>query len=141
MSNLLHDSVNVGVEVVLSAPFGDVVMEYTDRPVVLASAGIGIRRWQAGCPAWRKRVRSEKSCSSMATWLLTAPGPIETEASHRDVFSRFMDVREVDLPEDAEYYLCGPVVFMQSVRTALVARGVPPKDIQYEVFGPAEPRA
>lgn len=77
----------------------------------------------------------------MATWLLTAPGPIETEASHRDVFSRFMDVREVDLPEDAEYYLCGPVVFMQSVRTALVARGVPPKDIQYEVFGPAEPRA
>ncbi|WP_246848572.1 hypothetical protein [Pseudarthrobacter sp. NIBRBAC000502772] len=42
MSNLLHDSVNVGDEVVLSAPFGDVVMEYTDRPVVLASAGIGI---------------------------------------------------------------------------------------------------
>ncbi|WP_104062540.1 FAD-binding oxidoreductase [Arthrobacter sp. 4R501] len=40
--NLLHDSVNVGDEVVLSAPFGDVVMEYTDRPVVLASAGIGI---------------------------------------------------------------------------------------------------
>ena len=42
MSNLLHDEVQEGDEVVLSAPFGDVVLEYTDRPVVLASAGIGI---------------------------------------------------------------------------------------------------
>ena len=42
MSTLLHDEVQVGDEVVLSAPFGDVVMEYTDRPLVLASAGIGI---------------------------------------------------------------------------------------------------
>jgi nitric oxide dioxygenase len=47
-----------------------------------------------------------------------------------------MDVRAVDLPDDAEYYLCGPVAFMQSVRTALIAAGVPVKDIQYEVFGP-----
>ena len=42
MSNLLHQDVHVGDEVVLSAPFGDVVLEYTDRPLVLASAGIGI---------------------------------------------------------------------------------------------------
>ena len=42
MSNLLHNEVQVGDEVVLSAPFGDVVLEYTDRPLVLASAGIGI---------------------------------------------------------------------------------------------------
>ncbi|MBC7989799.1 MAG: hypothetical protein H7Y19_09490 [Luteimonas sp.] len=40
--NLLHSRVNVGDEIVLSAAFGDVVLEYTDRPVVLASAGIGI---------------------------------------------------------------------------------------------------
>ena len=42
MSTLLHDDVQVGDEVVLSAPFGDVVLEYTDRPLVMASAGIGI---------------------------------------------------------------------------------------------------
>jgi nitric oxide dioxygenase len=47
-----------------------------------------------------------------------------------------MHVRDVDPPEDARYYLCGPVVFMQSVGTALIARGFPSKDIQYEVFGP-----
>jgi nitric oxide dioxygenase len=32
----------VGDKVVRLAPFGDVVLEYTDRPLVLASAGIGI---------------------------------------------------------------------------------------------------
>ena len=47
-----------------------------------------------------------------------------------------MDVGAVDLPDDAEYYLCGPLPFLKSVRSALVAGGVPAKDIQYEVFGP-----
>ncbi|MDQ0866843.1 ferredoxin-NADP reductase [Arthrobacter globiformis] len=36
MSNFLHDNVQVGDEVTLSAPFGDVVLEYTNRPLVLA---------------------------------------------------------------------------------------------------------
>jgi nitric oxide dioxygenase len=42
----------------------------------------------------------------------------------------------VDLPDDAEYYLCGPLPFLKSVRSGLVAKGVPAKDIQYEMFGP-----
>lgn len=42
VSNLLHASVNVGDEVVLSVPFGDVVLKPGDRPIVFASAGIGI---------------------------------------------------------------------------------------------------
>ena len=47
-----------------------------------------------------------------------------------------MDLDAVDLPDDATYYLCGPLPFMQAVRSALLARGVAPRDIQYEVFGP-----
>ena len=47
-----------------------------------------------------------------------------------------MDLDQVDLPDDAGYVLCGPVPFMQAVRSALIERGVPPRDIQYEVFGP-----
>ena len=42
----------------------------------------------------------------------------------------------MELPDDAEYYLCGPLPFLKSVRSGLVAGGVPAKDIQYEVFGP-----
>ena len=47
-----------------------------------------------------------------------------------------MDLSEVDLPDGAAYYLCGPLPFMQAIRTALLGRGVPQEDIQYEVFGP-----
>jgi nitric oxide dioxygenase len=47
-----------------------------------------------------------------------------------------MDLGQVKLPEDATYYLCGPLPFMQAVRSTLLERGVAPRDIQYEVFGP-----
>ncbi len=51
-------------------------------------------------------------------------------------FAGTMDLSQVDLPAGAGYYLCGPIPFMQAVRSALIDQGVPPQDIQYEVFGP-----
>lgn len=47
-----------------------------------------------------------------------------------------MYLSEVDLPGDATYCLCGPLPFLQAVRGALIDRGVPARDIQYELFGP-----
>ena len=44
--------------------------------------------------------------------------------------------RRSTCPTTPRYYLCGPLPFMQAVRSALIERGVPPRDIQYEVFGP-----
>ncbi|WP_427129424.1 globin domain-containing protein [Pseudarthrobacter sp. S9] len=159
MSSLLHDEVQVGDEVVLSVPFGDVVLEYTDRPVVLASAGIGItpmagmlshlvksgsqRRVMllhaddsAASFPLREQVSqdlAQLTDGSLHTWFLE---PSEGGTAADNEFSGFMDVDAVELPDDAEYYLCGPLPFLQAVRSALVARGVPAKDIQYEVFGP-----
>src|SRR5256885_2166059 len=52
------------------------------------------------------------------------------------VFAGMMDLSQVDLPDNGTYYLCGPLPFMQAVRSALIERKVPPEDIQYEVFGP-----
>ena len=45
-------------------------------------------------------------------------------------------VNELDLPDNAEYYLCGSVPFMQHVRSGLLDRGVDAADISYEIFGP-----
>ncbi|MET3951520.1 globin domain-containing protein [Arthrobacter sp. UYEF36] len=159
MSKLLHNEVRVGDEVVLSAPFGDVVMEYTDRPLVLASAGIGITP-MAGMLSHlvksgsqrqvvllhaddseesfplRGQVREDLGTlpdGTLKTWFLN---PTVGGTASGSEFSGFMDVGAVDLPDDAEYYLCGPLPFLKSVRSALVAGGVPAKDIQYEVFGP-----
>jgi nitric oxide dioxygenase len=51
------------------------------------------------------------------------------------VFPGLMDLSQVTLPDDAVYYLCGPLPFMQAIRNALIERRVRPEDIQYEVFG------
>ena len=161
MSTLLHNEVQVGDEVVLSAPFGDVVLEYTDRPLVLASAGIGITPMagmlshlvksgsqrqvmllhaddsEASFPL-RGQVREDLAAladGTLKTWFLN-PTESAAEGGTASGFSGFMDVSAVELPDDAEYYLCGPLPFLKSVRSALVAGGVPAKDIQYEVFGP-----
>lgn len=159
VSNFLHSEVRVGDEIVLSAPFGDVVLEYTDRPVVLASAGIGVtpmagmishivksgsqRRVMvlhadnsAASFALQGQIREDLAKlpdASMTTWFVEPAGPTQTADGE---LVGFMDVSAVELPADAEYYLCGPLVFMQSVRSHLIARGIPAKDIQYEVFGP-----
>ena len=42
VSTLLHDEVDVGDVLTLSLPYGDVVLDDAGRPVVFASAGIGI---------------------------------------------------------------------------------------------------
>ncbi|WXK94771.1 FAD-binding oxidoreductase [Pseudarthrobacter quantipunctorum] len=157
MSNLLHNDVKVGDEVVLSAPFGDVVLEYTDRPVVMASAGIGVTPMAGmlshlvksgsqrqvmllhaddspGSFPLRRQVTEDLallSDGSMHTWFLN-----QDQDSGSSSFTGFMDVAAVELPLDAEYYLCGPLPFLQSVRSSLISKGVPAKDIQYEVFGP-----
>lgn len=39
------------------------------------------------------------------------------------------------LPVDADYYLCGPIPFMQEQHRALVARGIKPEQIHSEAFG------
>lgn len=158
VSNLLHSSVEVGDEVVLSAPFGDVVLAPGGRPVVFASAGIGITPMagmishlaqsestrsvtllhadnSAGSFALRDQVRADLAGladASLTNWFIE-PSPGQTPSGE---FAGFMDLSTVELPDDAEYYLCGPLAFMQSVRSSLILRGVPAKDIQYEVFGP-----
>ena len=158
VSNLLHSTVGVGDEVVLSAPFGDVVLQPGGRPVVFASAGIGITPMagmishlaqaasnrsvtllhadnSASSFALQGQVRADLSRlreGSLISWFMEpTPGqPLGQE------FAGFMNLTSLELPVDAEYYLCGPLPFMQSVRSALIARDVPAKDIQYEVFGP-----
>lgn len=157
VSNLLHQDVAVGDQVVLSAPFGDVVLDYSDRPAVLASAGIGITP-MAGMLSHLAKAGSQRTVrmlhadfspdtfalraqitedlgklpdAALTAWFEQPPA-----SAAEGELAGFMNVDDVELPPDAEYYLCGPVAFMQSVRSALIGHGVPAKDIQYEVFGP-----
>ncbi|MFF9060179.1 globin domain-containing protein [Streptomyces sp. NPDC101213] len=159
MSALLHDSVGVGDVLTLSVPYGDVVLDDSGRPVVFATAGIGIapvagmlsHLAKAGSalditvlhadldePSFplRRQVVSdvlELRRAAVYAWYEKSTQSMEPL---NGVFQGLMDPTAVDLPDNALYYLCGPLPFMQAVRGKLLERGVAPKDIQYEVFGP-----
>jgi nitric oxide dioxygenase len=158
VSNYLCDSVQVGDVLTMSLPFGDVVLE-DSRPAVFLSAGIGITPmagmldhlrvagsrlpvtmlhadWNEESFALRRQVAECVQAlpgGRMHVWYEQgAHSELPVEGVHEGV----MDVRAVDLPDGATFYLCGPLPFLQGVRSALIDRGVPPRDIQYEVFGP-----
>ncbi|GGC96015.1 hemin transporter [Tersicoccus solisilvae] len=159
VSTLLHDDVAVGDRLTLSLPYGDVVLDDSGRPVVFASAGVGITpmagmlshlvKAHSGLPitvlhadareqsfALRSQVdRDVAALPNASLHLWYEDGPESTLAA-ASVHAGFMSVDDVDLPDGAVYYLCGPLPFMQALRSALLERGVPAADIQYEVFGP-----
>ena len=158
MSNLLHDGVDVGDVVTLSLPFGDVVLD-DSRPAVFASAGIGITPMagmlshlvnagshldvtllhadtdEAGW-ALRQQVVDDVRALDDGTVHVWFERGEECSLPVDGVHAGTMDLDQVDLPDGAIYYLCGPLPFMKAVRSELIDRGISPQDIQYEVFGP-----
>jgi nitric oxide dioxygenase len=159
VSNLLVDTVDVGDTLTMSLPFGDVVLDDSGRPVVFMSAGIGITPMAgmlshlvaAGSHLDVRLLHADLDESSFAlrqqvveavrslpdgqvhVWYENGgDSRLEVDSAHAGV----MDLDHVQLPDGAAYYLCGPLPFMKAVRSALLDRGVPARDIQYEVFGP-----
>ena len=159
VSTILHEQVGIGDVLTLSLPYGDVVLDDSGRPVVFASAGIGIAPMAgmishlvtAGSGlsitllhadldepsfALRRQVVTDILAlrnSSLHVWYEKGAATNEPLTS---VHEGLMNLADVELPDDAIYYLCGPLTFMQAVRGSLLERGVVPRDIQYEVFGP-----
>jgi nitric oxide dioxygenase len=53
-----------------------------------------------------------------------------------DVNTGLVDPDRIPLAPDAHVHLCGPLPFMNHVRSGLLRRGVRGDQIAYEVFGP-----
>ena len=66
------------------------------------------------------------------------PGPGDILGRDYDLAGRLSPavITALDLPRDAEAYLCGPSAFMADVSAALVAGGLRAARIRTEVFGP-----
>ncbi|MET9342956.1 globin domain-containing protein [Nonomuraea sp. NPDC003804] len=153
VSTLLHATVGAGDELTLSAPFGDVCLEEGDAPLVLVSAGIGctpmaaMLEHLAATGSTRRvlllhadRARADHALREDMERLADAlPGAERIfwyEEADGDARTGLMDLTGVAIPEGAVTYMCGPLPFMRDVRAQLVAAGVAPRDIHYEVFGP-----
>jgi nitric oxide dioxygenase len=159
VSTFLHERVQVGDELTMSVPYGDVVLDDGGRPVVFVSAGIGVTPMagmishlvaagshltvmllhadanEASFPLRRQLVDdlARLPGSALHVWYEDGSG---SELPVTGAHTGMMDLTQIELPQNAVYYLCGPIAFMQAIRGALLERGVGVRDIQYEVFGP-----
>jgi nitric oxide dioxygenase len=159
VSNLLCDSVQPGDVLTLSLPFGDVVLDDSGRPVVFISAGIGIapmagmmsnlvaagsqlsaQLWHADRDeasfALRQQVLEDLRALPNGQAHVWYENGAHSALPVDGVHAGYLDLADVELPEGAAYHLCGGLPFLRAVRAALIDRGVPARDIQYEVFGP-----
>ncbi|GAA3160165.1 MULTISPECIES: globin domain-containing protein [Streptomyces] len=171
VSGHLHDHVHEGDTLRVSAPFGEVVLDEGDRPLLFATAGIGCtpaigmlsHLAAAGSPrriiaahadrtpathAFRDDLRqlTGKLPNATAEVWYEQPGP-EATGARADaagsgdepaptVRQGRMDLGALEIPPGTVAYLCGPVPFMKAARAQLLAAGVRPADLHYEVFGP-----
>ncbi|WP_425219381.1 globin domain-containing protein [Ralstonia solanacearum] len=162
VSNWLHENARQGEVLLVSQPYGDFVPQLaTDNPIVLMSAGVGITPMIAalntlvGQNVARKVVFSHASRTAshvahaddleraarvlpdFEAHVFLESGEAEAFASRpaqpgRMTVDAFLDGKVAD----ADFYLCGPLPFMQAQRAALLAGGVPAASIHREVFGP-----
>lgn len=154
VSGHLHAHVREGSTLELSAPYGDLVLEDTDAPLLLASAGIGVtpviamldQLARTGHAAPVTVVHGDRSPAEHALRSdhVAYAGKLKNASVHfwyeedapESAHTGIVDLSAVTIAPGTQAYLCGPLPFMRSVRTQLLERGLPAADIHYEVFGP-----
>jgi ferredoxin-NADP reductase/MOSC domain-containing protein YiiM/ferredoxin len=164
VSGYLHTRIAVGDRVDVGAPRGTFILDDGSAPVLLISAGIGATPVLAMLHAlaaersereiwWVHGARSahDHPFAAEARTLLDAlpnarvhvcfsrPGPDDVEGRDYDGAGRVTGARlaELDLPSDAQAYVCGPAPFMDDISAGLAALGVEAARIHTEPFGPA----
>ncbi|MGG1946237.1 NO-inducible flavohemoprotein [Trinickia sp. NRRL B-1857] len=163
LSTLLHEGVEEGSIVEVTAPMGDFHLDRTkSTPVVLVSGGVGITPMMSmlstlAAEGSARRVAFVHACRNgkvhaFKQWLAQTVqaqpnvsravfyeevGPADKQGVDYDFEGRidFSRIAEQAVLPDADYYLCGPMAFMEVQRDALVALGVDPARIHSEVFG------
>jgi MOSC domain-containing protein YiiM/ferredoxin-NADP reductase/ferredoxin len=160
----LREHVQVGDALDVSAPRGSFILQSGERPVVLLSAGIGatpvlamlhalaatpstrpvwwlhgardgqhhpfaaeVRRLMLALPHGRSYVCYSRPGDDTITKDFEAAGHLS-----RSVFDA------VEVPPDADVYVCGPTRFMGEMKEALATLGVAPERMHVELFTGSE---
>jgi ferredoxin-NADP reductase/MOSC domain-containing protein YiiM len=166
VSPWLHTNLAVGDIVQAAQARGDFVLRQSDRPLLLAGAGIGV----TPLLAMLHRLAASMH-QAPVIWLQVAKGPdhrpfaaevagllaaLPASTSHifyttdqRTIASSFAHeqihqgrpdatgLRALALTPDIDAYVCGPSAFMTAMTTALAELGVDPDHIHTEAFGPS----
>ncbi|MEG2039085.1 MAG: FAD-binding oxidoreductase [Oscillospiraceae bacterium] len=158
VSALMCDTVKKGDVVQITAPSGKFVLKESAAPLVLIGGGIGITPMitmaasasNTGRPvhliysaqnsyrhAFKEEISRlvEKSDNIKLTTIYTRPLPDDKLGVNHDLEGRLtQDWVNNELPQDGEYYFCGPTPFMKSVYHFLKEKGIPREAVNFEVF-------
>ena len=162
ISNYLHEKLEQGGTVQVSNPYGEFVLQETQRPVVLISGGVGITPMQAMLETLTAQTPSREThfvhgaldelhhAFKSKLDALAASGKVQAHTFYEniEVSSKAqnthqglinIDAIKTDLPlTDAEFYICGPLAMMKAVYKQLKELQVNDDQIFYEVFGPSK---
>ncbi|RKD25009.1 nitric oxide dioxygenase [Ammoniphilus oxalaticus] len=164
VSTYLHNHIEEGDQLQLSAPAGDFFLDTTKKtPVVLLSAGVGltplvsmlntlvdypdrqvifIHSTQSGnYHAMKEHVQNVVLENNHIRSFFCYQNPTQADR----VTNQFDKEGYIDLgwlqsvlpSNQADFYFCGPVSFMKGIYSALKEWGVPTENIHFEFFGPA----
>jgi nitric oxide dioxygenase len=168
VSNLLHDSMEVGDTLEVAPPCGEFFLdthERSARPLVLLAGGVGVTPilciLQAALEAKpdREIVFIHGSLNEEAHAFRKSVDALAQKHSGLKAFYRYSDPAKPGITRsgnvstgfideavigslasvpDADYYFCGPEPFMAGVYQALKKNGVPSAQIHFEFFGPLQ---
>ncbi|SDR78744.1 nitric oxide dioxygenase [Halopseudomonas litoralis] len=160
VSNFLHDQVQVGDELNLTAPSGSFVLNQQQRPLVLLTGGVGITpaismlqpalesgrqvhflhgALNSRTHAFRAHVDALAQQHDNLKISYVYSDPLEDDQAHG---TGFFDQQKLSamLPDsaDVDVYFLGPKAFMQNCQKMLNELGIPAENQRYEFFGPLE---
>lgn len=147
VSTQLWKELQVGDVVEISLPAGDLVLDTAaDTPVVLISAGIGVTPMlgmldhlvAAGAtrPVLVLHADRAADVDVFRADREEAAAALAEGRSRTWYEPELMNLSEVDLPADADYYLCGANPFLQAIRAQLTETGIDKSRVHFELFSP-----
>lgn len=154
VSNYLHDELQIGETLLLSAPAGDfalnkALIHQNDIPLVFISAGVGITPilamletqvtanpqrpiiWAYAC-----QNNDHHAFESQVNQLLKSATTVEKNIFYFDSGQLLDDALLATLPKPADIYVCGSMPFMESMIGGLTALEHSTDHVHYEPFGP-----
>jgi ferredoxin-NADP reductase/MOSC domain-containing protein YiiM len=164
-STYLQTRVRIGDRIEVAAPRGSFTLQPGNGPIVLLSAGVGatpvlaMLHALAQEPSQREiwwffgaRNRVDHPFEEEARTLIRAlphgksyirysrPDPQDRLGVDFDASGRLgIDMLDtLGVPHDADFYLCGPVGFMNDLSTGLVTWGAAADHVHMEIFGPGK---
>ncbi|CEG29418.1 NO-inducible flavohemoprotein [Bacillus sp. B-jedd] len=163
VSNYLHENVNEGDELKISAPAGDFVLDLQkDTPIVLMSGGVGLTPMlsmlktvvevqpdrdvtfihaaqNSSVHALRDEVALIAEKENVKSFVFyDSPTEEDRQTGCFDVEGYVTKVwlEEYVQVQEADFYFCGPTPFMKAIYRSLKEMGVEEERIHYEFFGP-----